>query len=146
MSIASEVERLESAKSDLKSALESKGVAVPEGAKLNAFPALVQQISVGGEQTVAVAYTVDVPTTGWADGSLTWGGTTYTRQCTVTAADATASPTSVSMSYEGGAYDAYCQVGLIDTQDGSVVLWATDDPTAACQIRVAEVRQGADNQ
>lgn len=146
MSIASEVERLESAKSDLKSALESKGVAVPEGAKLDAFPALVQQISVGGEQTVAVAYTVAVPTTGWEDGSLTWGGATYTRQCTVTAADATASPTLVSMSYEGGDYDAYCQVGLIDTQAGSVVLWATDDPTAACQIRVAEVRQGADNQ
>lgn len=47
MSIASEVERLESAKSDLKSALESKGVAVPEGAKLDAFPALVQQLGNG---------------------------------------------------------------------------------------------------
>lgn len=47
MSIASEVERLESAKSDLKTALESKGVAVPEGAKLDAFPALVQQLGNG---------------------------------------------------------------------------------------------------
>ena len=47
MSIASEVERLESAKSDLKSALESKGVAVPEGAKLDAFPALAQQLGNG---------------------------------------------------------------------------------------------------
>lgn len=88
----------------------------------------------------AVAYTIDVPTTGWADGSLTWGGTTYTRKCTVTAADATASPTSVTMAYEGGDYDAYCQIGLIDTQAGSVVLWATADPTAECQIRVLEVR------
>lgn len=88
----------------------------------------------------AVAYTITVPTTGWADGSLTWGGTTYTRKCTVTAADATASPTSVSMAYEGGDYDAYCQVGLIDTRAGSVVLWATQDPTAECQIRVLEVR------
>lgn len=90
----------------------------------------------------AVAYTITVPTTGWTTGSLTWGGTTYTRKCTVTAADATASPTSVTMAYEGGDYDAYCQIGLIDTQAGSVVLWATADPTAECQIRVVEVRNG----
>lgn len=91
-------------------------------------------------QTVVVAYVIDVPTTGWTDGILTWGGTTYTRTCTVTAADATASPTSVSMAYEGGDYDAYCQVGLIDTQDGSIVLWASADPTAECQIKIVEVR------
>ena len=88
----------------------------------------------------AAAYVIDVPTTGWADGSLTWGGTIYTRQCTVTAADATASPTSVSMSYEGGNYAAYCQIALIDTQAGSVVLWASADPTAECQIKIVEVR------
>lgn len=92
--------------------------------------------------TVVVPYTITVPTTGWTTGSLTWGGTTYTRTCTVTAADATASPTSVTMAYEGGDYDAYCQIGLIDTQAGSVVLWATADPTAECQIRVVEVRNG----
>lgn len=94
-------------------------------------------------QTFVVAYVIDVPTTGWTDGSLTWGGTTYTRQCTVTAADATASPTSVSMAYEGGDYAAYCQIALLDTQDGSVVLWAAADPTATCQIRVVEVRSNA---
>ena len=95
-------------------------------------------------QTVVVAYVIDVPTTGWTDGSLTWGGTTYTRQCTVTAADATAAPTSVSMFYEGGNYAAYCQIALLDTKDGSVVLWAAADPTATCQIRVVEVRSNAD--
>lgn len=94
-------------------------------------------------QTVAVAYIIDVPTTGWANGSLTWGGTTYTLQCTVTAADATATPTSVSMGYAGGDYAAYCQIALLDTQDGSVVLWATADPVAECQIRIVEVRPGA---
>ena len=90
----------------------------------------------------AVVYTVDVPTTGWTAGSLTWAGTTYTRQCTVQAAQATASPDAVTMSYAGGDYDAYCQVGCLDTQDGSVVLWATADPTAACQIQVVEVMTG----
>ena len=94
-------------------------------------------------QTVVVPYIIDVPTTGWTDGSLTWGGATYTRTCTVMAEQATASPTSVSMSYEGGDYTAYCQVGLLDTQDGSVVLWAAADPTATCQIRVVEVRSNA---
>ena len=95
-------------------------------------------------QTVVVAYTITVPTTGWANGSLTWGGTTYTRQCAVTAADATASPTSVTMAYAGGDYTAYCQIALLDTQDGRVVLWASADPTAECQIRVVEVRSNAD--
>ena len=94
-------------------------------------------------KTVVIAYVIDVPTTGWTDGSLTWGDTTYTRQCTITAEQATASPTSVSMSYEGGDYTAYCQIALIDTQDGSVALWASADPTATCQIRVVEVRPGA---
>ncbi len=94
-------------------------------------------------QTVVVPYIIDVPTTGWTDGSLTWGDTTYMRTCTVTAEQATASPTSVSMSYEGGDYTAYCGIALIDTQDGSVSLWATADPVAECQIRIVEVRPGA---
>ena len=92
--------------------------------------------------TLAVPYTIDVPTTGWQAGSLEWAGATYTRKCTVTAPDATANPTQVTMEYAGGDYDAYCQVALLDTQDGSVVLWAQADPTAACQIKVVEVRPG----
>lgn len=47
MSIQSELNRLSNAKSEIKAAIESKGVAVPEGAKLDAFPALVQQIAQG---------------------------------------------------------------------------------------------------
>lgn len=92
--------------------------------------------------TMAVAYTIYVPTTGWQAGSLEWAGATYTRKCTVTAQDATANPTQVTMAYEGGDYDAYCQVALLDTQDGSVVLWAQADPAATCQIKVVEVRPG----
>lgn len=95
--------------------------------------------------TVVVPYTITVPTTGWTTGSLTWGGTTYTRQCTVTAEQATASPTSVSMAYEGGDYTAYCGIALIDTQDGSVALWASSDPAAECQIRIVEVKPGEQN-
>lgn len=96
-------------------------------------------------KAVAAAYTVIVPITGWENGSLTWGGTTYTRRCIVTVADATATPTLVSMAYESGSYNAYCQIGLIDTQDGSVVLWASANPTETCHIKVVEVRPYEDN-
>ena len=90
----------------------------------------------------AVAYTITVPSTGWTSGSLVWGGTTYTRRRTVTAAQATANPTTVLMEYAGGDYASYCTIQLLDTQDGSVVLWAAADPEESCQIKVTEVRAG----
>lgn len=121
----------------------AQATAAAESAAAAAESARQAAEAAASAQTVVVAYTITVPTTGWTTGSLTWGGTTYTRQCTVTAADATASPTSVSMAYEGGDYAAYCQIALLDTQDGSVVLWAAADPTATCQIRVVEVRSNA---
>lgn len=91
----------------------------------------------------AVAYTITVPSTGWTSGSLVWGGTTYTRRRTVTAAQATANPTTVLMEYAGGDYASYCTIQLLDTQDGSVVLWAAADPEESCQIKITEVRAGA---
>lgn len=92
----------------------------------------------------AVAYTITVPSTGWTSGRLVWGGTTYTRRRTVTAAQATAKPTTVLMEYAGGDYASYCTIQLLDTQDGSVVLWAAADPEESCQIKVTEVRAGED--
>ena len=93
----------------------------------------------------AVAYTITVPSTGWTRGSLVWGGTTYTRRRTVTAAQATANPTTVLMEYAGGDYASYCTIQLLDTQDGSVVLWAAADPEESCQIKVTEVRSGGES-
>ena len=91
----------------------------------------------------AVAYTITVPSTGWTSGRLVWGGTTYTRRRTVTAAQATANPTTVLMEYAGGDYASYCTIQLLDTQDGRIVLWAAADPEASCQIKITEVRAGA---
>lgn len=48
MSIASEITRLQTAKADLKTAIEGKGVTVPSSAKLDAYPALVESIQQGG--------------------------------------------------------------------------------------------------
>lgn len=140
------IQQAPQAAQDAQQAAEQAGAqatAAAESAAAAAESARQAAEAAASAQTVVVAYTITVPTTGWANGSLTWGGTTYTRQCTVTAADATASPTSVSMAYEGGDYGAYCQIALLDTQDGSVVLWAAADPTATCQIRVVEVRSNA---
>ena len=44
MSIADEISRLKSAKSELKSAIEEKGVEVPDKTKLDGYPSLIQSI------------------------------------------------------------------------------------------------------
>lgn len=48
MSIASEITRLQNAKSALKTAIEGKGVSVPASTKLDGYPALVDSIETGG--------------------------------------------------------------------------------------------------
>lgn len=97
---------------------------------------------VDAPKSTAVSYTVAVPTAGWTDDTLSYGGVTYTRKCVVTADNATANPVDVRMSYESGDYSSYCKVGLIDTGNREVTLWAQSDPTDTCQIRVVEVRNG----
>lgn len=95
---------------------------------------------VDAPKATAVSYTVAVPTAGWTDDTLSYGGVTYTRKCVVTADNATANPVDVRMSYESGDYSSYCKVGLIDTGNREVTLWASADPTAECQIKIVEVR------
>lgn len=48
MSIASEISRLQTAKADLKTSIENKGVTVPSSTLLSGYSALVDQISGGG--------------------------------------------------------------------------------------------------
>lgn len=48
MSIASEITRLQGAKSDIKTAIEAKGVTVPSSAKLDDYDTYISQISGGG--------------------------------------------------------------------------------------------------
>ena len=48
MSVQSEITRIESAKTAIATAIEGKGVAVPEGTKLDGLAALVEAISAGG--------------------------------------------------------------------------------------------------
>lgn len=48
MSIASEISRLQTAKADLKIAIEGKGVTVPSSTKLDGYADLVDSIETGG--------------------------------------------------------------------------------------------------
>lgn len=48
MSVASEINRLQTAKADLKTAIENKGVTVPSSTKLDGYAALVESIQAGG--------------------------------------------------------------------------------------------------
>ena len=52
MSIASEIQRLQTAKADIKSAIEGKGVTVPVSATLEDYPDLIDSISGGGGGSV----------------------------------------------------------------------------------------------
>lgn len=63
MSIQSEIDRLALAKDDLADAITSKGVTVPQGAKLDSYPALVLQIETGGGAQILCGATdaVSVP-------------------------------------------------------------------------------------
>lgn len=64
MSIASEIARLQSAKSEIASAITEKGVAVPSSAKLDGYPALIGQIPTGitpsGTKEITANGTYDV--------------------------------------------------------------------------------------
>lgn len=48
MSIATEISRLQTAKADIKTAIEAKGVTVPSSAKIDDYATLVGQIQTGG--------------------------------------------------------------------------------------------------
>lgn len=142
--IEDNLDAIQGAAGNAQSAAASAALAQQYASSINpANFATAEQGDKADAAATAVAYTITVPSTGWTSGRLVWGGTTYTRRRTVTAAQATANPTTVLMEYAGGDYASYCTIQLLDTQDGSVVLWAAADPEASCQIKITEVRAGA---
>lgn len=60
MSIQTEITRLESAKSAIKTAIEGKGVTVPDGTLLDGMASLIESIEAGGGGAV-VAYGIITP-------------------------------------------------------------------------------------
>ena len=49
MSIATQIQRLQTAKADIKTAIENKGVTIPSNATIDAYPTYVSQISGGDD-------------------------------------------------------------------------------------------------
>ena len=62
MSISTDLTRLQSAKAAIRTAIEGKGVAVADGAKLDAFAALIDSIAAGGGGAVTFATGTYTPT------------------------------------------------------------------------------------
>lgn len=102
MSIATEITRLQTAKDDLKTAIEAKGVTVPSATKLDGYAALVGQITTGG---------------GESKNAQVVQGTTRTSSSTMTAIG---SELTVSKT---GKYDIY--YACMRTNTSSSYTWAT---------------------
>lgn len=62
MSIQTELDRLQTAKTDLKTAIEGKGVTVPDATTLDGYGALVAQISAGGSAVSAFSMEKEIGT------------------------------------------------------------------------------------
>lgn len=54
MSISDQITRLQNAKASIKTSIENKGVTVPDDAKLDAFPALIDDIQAGGSGEIHI--------------------------------------------------------------------------------------------
>lgn len=68
MSISTDLTRLQSAKAAMKTAIQGKGVTVPDSAKLDAFAALIDSIPYGGGYTAEVHVVTFAETVTCAEG------------------------------------------------------------------------------
>ena len=68
MSIQSEITRLETAKSDIATAITNKGVTVPSGTKLDGMAALIGSIESGGGGGAGFKVTFPATATNWKPG------------------------------------------------------------------------------
>lgn len=77
MSVASEISRLQTAKADLKIAIEGKGVTVPSSTKLDGYADLVDSISGGGggDDWLYISIDGEVRMVNMSNVGITWDST-----------------------------------------------------------------------
>lgn len=119
MSVNSEIERLQTAKADLKTAIENKGITVPSNTKLDGYADLVDSISGGGG---SVPYIVN-PLNGDCLGESDYRGGVYNHQYQLSDGNITAAyflttgfkfgPTPSEQSLTYYQYDTNKTVGII---------------------------------
>ena len=112
MSIQAQLQRLEQAKAGLKASIEGKGVAVPEGSKLDAYPALVSGIPTGVDTSDATATAADIASgkTAYVKGKKITGTGPAFRQVDIEVTNHTS--TDIYF-YQTGAYDS---IAFVPTQ------------------------------
>ena len=135
MSIASEISRLQTAKADIKAAIEAKGVTVPSSAKLDDYDTYVGQISGGGPTPTPTSDADDVI-------FIDYDGTILHRYTFAEFLELTAMPSNpsheglVAQGWNWSLADAKaeatlgvpCVIGqLYTTSDGATRIYFTDD-------------------
>lgn len=73
MSIATEITRLQSAKAAIKTAIEGKGVTVPDGTLLDGMASLIESIEAGGGGATGITTGVYIPASTGYDNVITHG-------------------------------------------------------------------------
>lgn len=121
MSIATEITRLQTAKSNLKTAIENKGVTVPSATLISGYASLVNQISGGLSNTDAILI-VTVPTGSTV--TATKGGVTLTSTIWVQNADNTLDTaifTIPSSTFDSNAWTVTATLGGESSSDTIVI-------------------------
>lgn len=123
MSIATEITRLQTAKSNLITSIENKGVTVPSATKLDGFAALVDQISTGSTpniQALSVTANGTYTASGGVDGyspitvNVSGGGASNLVTGTFTFSPSSASAQTVALDYSGSGFPIVCAIVLDD--------------------------------
>lgn len=123
MSIATEITRLQTAKSNLKTSIENKGVTVPSATKLDGFAALVDQISAGSTpniQALSVTANGTYTASGGVDGyspiivNVSGGGVSNLVTGTFTFSPSSGLAYTITFDYSGNGYPIACAIVLDD--------------------------------
>lgn len=92
------------------------------------------------EAATSISYTVTVPASTWATGSLTYLGQTYTKKAAITASAATGTAKGLIVEPTAGSAADLQAWGVLDVTAGTVTLWSKTALTGSITLKITEVR------